>query len=274
MSTSHFIDYAGSRLHYHRFGHGNQWLFCFHGYGETGEKFLFLKKSLSATHTIIAIDLPFHGHSSWQGPFLLEPTAIMNIIEQLAPPNIQIQLLGYSMGGRVCLRLLELYPQQIRSLVLLAPDGLHKNPWQKLATQTRWGNALFRFTMQYPGWMFVLMWMATKTGLFNKSINKFAHHYLDDAEERRLLYRRWTTMRKFRPVMHRLKKIVATYQVPVHLLFGKYDRVIVSKHGYRLQKGLEKYITIQELEAGHHLLQEKYMTYLTDCLLPEYQSGK
>lgn len=65
-------------------------------------------------------------------------------------------------------------------------------------------------------------------------------------------------MRKFRPAISRLKNTIAFHQVPVHLLFGKYDRVIVSKHGFRLQKGLEHLITVQELEAGHHLLQEKY----------------
>lgn len=262
MPVPLFIEYQGSRLQYHRFGHGNQWLFCFHGYGESGEKFLFLQDALMATHTVIAIDMPFHGGTHWTGPLLLEPSVVMHIIQQLAPPGHPVQLMGYSMGGRICLRLLELYPEQISKLVLVAPDGLHKNPWQKLATRSWPGNQLFRFTMQYPGWMFGMMKFLISLRLFNKSINRFAHHYLDDAEERKRLYQRWTTMRKFRPSVSRLKKTIITYQVPVHLLFGKYDRVILPKHGFRLQKGLEQQISMQVLEAGHQLLQEKYKAHL------------
>lgn len=257
MSALLFIEYEGSKLHYNRFGVGNQWLFCFHGYGEEGEKFLLLK-DLWQTHTIIAFDMPFHGKTNWTGPLLLEPAVLMTMIQLIAPAGKSIELMGYSMGGRVCLRLLEMYPQQISHLILVAPDGLHKNPWQKFSTQTWAGNILFRFTMRYPGWMFVMMALTTRLGLFNKSISRFAHHYLDDAEEREKLYKRWTTMRKFRPSLKRLKKIIATHGVKVHLLFGKYDRVILSKHGFRLQRGLEHLITVEELEAGHHLLQEKY----------------
>lgn len=268
MSAPLFIEYQRSRLHYHRFGYGDQWIICFHGYGEEGEKFLFLEEALSQTHTVIAIDLPFHGKTDWKGDLLLEPAVLMDIIRQIVPSEIKMQLMGYSMGGRVCLRLLEMYPQQITRLVLVAPDGLHRNPWQKLATQTFPGNQLFRLTMQYPGWMFAMMGLLTKLGLFNKSISRFVHHYLDDASERQKLYQRWTTMRRFRPSINQLKTIIDTHQVPVHVLFGKYDRVILSKHGFRLQKGLEHLISVAELEAGHHLLQEKYKATLLKMISP------
>lgn len=268
MSAPLFIEYQGSRLHYHRFGSGEQWLVCFHGYGEEGKKFQFLEEALLHTHTMIAIDLPFHGKTDWNGPFLLEPAILMDLIRQIVPSGVKIQLMGYSMGGRVCLRLLEMYPQQISHLVLVAPDGLHKNPWQRLATQTWLGNQLFRLTMQYPGWMLAMMGFTSKLGLFNKSIHRFAHHYLDDAGERKKLYQRWTTMRKFRPAITRLKKTILTHQIPVHILFGKYDRVILSKHGFELQKGLQHLISIQEPEAGHHLLQEKYKATLLKMITP------
>lgn len=268
MLSGLFIEINGSRLHYQRFGQGNQWLFCFHGYGEEGGKFDFLATELSRTHTIIAFDMPFHGKTAWNGPLLFEPADLMKILLQMAPSGKQIQLMGYSMGGRICLRLLELYPQHISSLILAAPDGLHNNPWQKLSTRTLIGNQLFRFTMQYPGWMFALMKLTTKAGLFNKSISKFAHHYLDDAVERERLYNRWTCMRRFSPSIKRLRKIISSYQVPVHLIFGKYDRVIVAKHGYKLQAGLESLVHIQELEAGHHLLQPKFKPHFLKIIHP------
>jgi predicted esterase len=81
---------------------------------------------------------------------------------------------------------------------------------------------------------------------------------LDHEQERKILYQRWTTMRLFRPSFAGLKKTISDHKIPVQLIFGKYDRVIVAKHGYRLQKGIDIWVSVTELTAGHHLLQEKY----------------
>lgn len=259
MPEAVFIPYRTSKIHYHRFGKGPQWVCCFHGYGEDGSYFQLFEQDLGERYTLIAPDLPFHGKTEWREALKLEPALLLEFINTIIPENEPIQLIGYSMGGRVCLRLLELFPNRFTKLVLLAPDGLHKNPWQKFATQSFVGNQLFAFTMQYPGWMFTLMKCAGWLGLFNKSIIKFVHHYLDHESERKILYKRWTTMRCFRPSLKRLRSVIPEYQVPVYLIFGKYDRVIIPKHGYLFQEKLEHWIIVKELPAGHHLLQEKYI---------------
>lgn len=265
MTEPLFIPYRQSRLYYHRFGTGPSWIFCFHGYGEDGSRFQLFEKELGQTYTLIALDMPFHGKTEWKETLLLEPALLMAWINDLVPQHTPVQLMGYSMGGRVCLRLLELFPHRFTKLVLIAPDGLHKNPWQKLATQTFIGNKLFAYTMSHPGWMFLLMKLAGGLGLLNKSILKFVHHYLDHEGERKILYKRWTTMRRFRPHLPSLKRIILQHQIPVHLQFGKYDRVIVAKHGYHFQEGLKKWIVVKEIAAGHHLLQEKYKAEILEA---------
>lgn len=266
MTTALFIPFRHSRLRYHVFGSGPNIICCFHGYGEDGTRFRFLEPDLNQTHTLYAIEMPFHGETEWHEPLLFQPADLMSMINTLVSPRQSIQLLGYSMGGRVCLRLLELFPERFNGVVVVAPDGLHKNPWQKLSTQSYIGNRLFRWTMQYPGWMLALMNFAVWLGLFNKSIQKFAHHYLDNANERKLLYRRWTTMRHFRPVLPHLKQVIRTHQIPVQMLFGTFDRVIIPKHGYAFQKNMEAWVTVREIEAGHHLLQEKYKKVLLEMM--------
>lgn len=207
---------------------------------------------------MISIDLPFHGKTNWNEGLLLKPTELLEIMNSIIPQENSLVLMGYSMGGRVCLQLLASFPQRFHKLVLLAPDGLHRNFWQRLSTQTKIGNRLFAFSMRYPGWMFVLMRLTGFLGLFNKSIIRFVHHYLDHEQERKILYQRWTTMRLFRPAFSVLKKIIRAHNKAVYLIFGKYDRVIVASHGYRLQQGIDAHVTVTELMAGHHLLQEKY----------------
>ena len=258
MVTSHFISYRQSQIHYYRFGSGSAYICCFHGYGEDGSRFGLFEKELGAAYTLISIDLPFHGQTVWKEGLLLKPAELLEMINSIIPKEKPILLMGYSMGGRVCLQLLASFPDRFYQLVLMAPDGLHKNPWQKLSTQTWIGNRLFAFSMRYPGWMFVLMRLAGSLGLFNKSIIRFVHHYLDHEQERKILYQRWTTMRLFRPSYEGLKKTISDHKIKVQLIFGKYDRVILPSHGYRLQKGIESWVSVTELSAGHHLLQEKY----------------
>ena len=253
------IIYNHSAISYRRFGEGDDLLLCLHGYGEDAASFLFLEKILGQEYDLIALDLPFHGLTDWKEGLLFTCGDLMNIIDQIVGNSSKsFAVLGYSMGGRVALQLLQSYPNRIRKLILIAPDGLHHNICHKLSTQTFIGNKLFAYTMKRPNWMFGLMKLLTATRLFNKSIFNFVHYYLDDPDSRLLLYKRWTTMRKFNPNQYLLKKEITEKKIPICMLFGKYDRVILTKNGLKFQKGLEAFIRIKELEAGHQLLKPKY----------------
>lgn len=264
---SHFIAYRNSTIHYYSLGNGKEWLFCFHGYGELGSSFEIFEELLGYRYTLIALDFPFHGETDWQEGLLFEITDIIEIINLIKPKDQPMSLLGYSMGGRVAMQLVQTIPHQIKKLVLVAPDGLHKNKWQWLSTKTKIGNQLFAHTMHKPGWMMGLMNVAARLGIFNKSILKFVHYYLDDAGQRLILYRRWTTMRKFSPDLALLKKSIIKNKIPVHILFGKYDRVIMSNHGFAFSKNAGAYIKVIEIQAGHLLLREKYAPLISQWLV-------
>lgn len=266
-TTAHYISFRQSRIHYRITGSGPEWLFCFHGYGEDAAGFQLFENSLSAHFTIVAIDLPFHGQTDWKEGLLFEPDDLVSIIHRIKPAQTPIQLLGYSMGGRVAMQLVVMMPDQVKKVLLIAPDGLHNNPWQWLATRTRFGNRLFRYLMQHPSVMLNTMSLFEKTGLYSKNLLRFVHYYLDDAEQRRILYKRWTTMRKFAPDKENLKSVISKYRIPFTILFGKYDSIIRSRHGYRFRKGAENQVRVMEIKAGHRLLKEKYLPLLTRLIL-------
>lgn len=263
---THFIPYRHSTIHYYKFGQGPKWVFCFHGYGEDGESFKIFEEPLGDMFTLIAIDLPFHGKTVWEDGLLFEPTDLITIINLIKPENQYMHLLGYSMGGRVALQLLQVIPEQITKLVLVAPDGLHKNKWQWLSTETLIGNRLFAYCMHQPVGLLGLINMAAKLGLFKKNMLKFMHYYLDDAAQRSILYRCWTTMRKFRPDTAVLKKIILRLQTRIYLLFGKYDRVILSKHGFTFSRQTSGLVQVTEIEAGHQLLQKKHVALISKMI--------
>lgn len=254
---THVLPYRNSRISYHMFGQGTRFLFCFHGYGEEGRSFLFLEKCLGSEYTIIAPDLPFHGETEWNEPGELQPAELKEIMQAIVPLDLQqVALAGYSMGGRIALALLQEMPASISRVVLVAPDGLHRNFWYWLATQTGAGNRLFNYTMRNPHWFFNGMKFLRGLGLLNKSIFKFAHSYLDDDKERELLYKRWTVMRRFRPRLPGLKQVLQQHGVPIRMLFGSYDRIIVSTQSTGIAAADE--VKIKVIRAGHQLLKAKH----------------
>ncbi|HYC27325.1 MAG TPA: alpha/beta hydrolase [Chitinophagaceae bacterium] len=265
---SGFLQYHSSKIHYRCGGHGPQSLVCFHGYGETGASFDFLENHLSASHKIIAIDLPFHGSTEWKEP-LLNARVLADVIKALlAHLNTEIknlQLMGFSMGGRMALCVLEQMPAQVSKLVLLAPDGLTVNFWYWLSTQTAPGNSLFKFTMRKPGWFLGMLRLSNKLRIINQSIYKFIEYYIHDEAVRKELYERWTGMSKCTPSMKRVRSLISRHQVAVRLLYGKYDRIISHKRGSKLFSDAPN-CTVRVLSCGHQVLHEKNAEAICNAL--------
>ncbi len=266
---SNFIPYKNSSIHYCLYGKGVQFVFCFHGYGGNAESFAFLEERLGEDYTLAAIDLPFHGQTEWNDGLNFEPAELVEIIKQIKAiiqPNSpstdqKITLLGYSMGGRVALHLLQIIPEALRRVVLIAPDGLHKSLWYAFSTQTWLGNKVFRRAMHKPARFFWVLKMAERYKLVHASIVKVTHYYMDDATKRSELYKRWTTMRRFKPNLGLLKKIIPQNKIAVRFLFGKYDNIILSEKSVIFKD--DENIEINIIEAGHRLMQEKYSGEIT-----------
>lgn len=266
----HFISFGSSRFHYSCRGAGSRILFAFHGYGESGDSFRFLEGALGGDFTMVAIDLPFHGATSWREGLFLAPedllTVMSSISARLPGKEDGWWLLGYSMGGRVALQLFQLAPLRIRHLVLLAADGLQLNFWYWLATQTKAGNALFRWTMKRPAWLFFLLKTGHVLRVVNPSIYKFTAHYVDNVQVRQNLYARWTTMRGFRPDLAVVGRFIRQYETPVKLLYGSYDRIIRWERGETFCRPNAPYCSITLLQAGHQLLQAKFLEVIVKAL--------
>lgn len=265
-----FISYRRSQIHYSWFGTGPQLLLCLHGYGENEQTFRFLEKYIGADYTVAAIDFPYHGKTQWNEGLQFTPTDLIAITQSLRKKHNcasqPMSVMGFSMGGRVALQLLQEQPQHISKLLLLAPDGLKVNIWYWLATQTYLGKQLFAFTMRHPNWFFWLLKTGNKLQLINQSIFKFTRHYINDATARRQLYERWICMRHIRPNLALIKKIIYTRQIPVRLLYGQFDRIIRFERGEKFRAGIESFCTLQVIKTGHQVLQEKHVDQITSLL--------
>ena len=260
---SAFINYKKSQIHYSHSARRSKTLLCFHGYSETAESFYFLENFLEE-YTMIAVDLPFHGKTRWNEGLDFSGEDLQNIIISIFDAiglanqaNRKTTILGYSLGGRVALSLFQQAPHRYEKIILLAPDGLKVNFWYWLSTQTFFGNRFFKFTMKHPGWFFLFLRMLNKTRVVNQSIFKFTNYYINDKTIRTQLYQRWTCMRKLKPDIKKIKKLIQKNKVPVRLLYGEYDRIILPERGEKFRKGIEPWCELQKLSAGHQVLHEK-----------------
>ena len=271
----HLLTYRNSTIGYYRFGSGPKTVICFHGFGEDAAMFGFLANYAGNQYTFYAIDLPFHGKTEWKDGLNFTSADLQQIIEEilqknnhtLPTKNYSLSLLGFSLGGRMALSLYQAMPDKIQKLILLAPDGLKMNFWYWLATQTWLGNKFFAFTMKKPGWFFGFLKLLNKLKLVNASIFKFVNYYIGDAEVRRLLYARWTTLRKLRPNLRRIKNQIRGNKTPVRLVYGKHDRIILSSVGEKFRKGIEEHCAITIINSGHQVLHEKHIQEILPALL-------
>lgn len=253
----HQIIYKNSLINYYVFGNGAEILYCLHGYGEDGSSFAFLENYIGNIYTLYAIDFPIHGNTKWNEKKAFTTNDLFVITQMIQQDKAKkFSLLAYSMGGRAAMDMLVKFPEKIERIALVAPDGLHQNFWYLLTTQTAFGNKAFLYTMNNPRWFFFFIDAVGNLKMYNKSVVKFVHFHLDDAAQRTLLYKRWTCMRKMNSDLNAIKKICAEKNIKLNFLFGKYDRIIVSKRAAIFKNA--KNIDIKIIEAGHQLLKEKY----------------
>ena len=239
---------------YLRWGQGPTAIIALHGYGERAESFKHWGEALHTDYTLYAPDLPLHGSGRWKENQPFTVAHLHELIKGMAGENTKIILCGYSMGGRLCLSYTEAYTANLARLVLLAPDGLKVNFWYWLATQTRFGNRLFRYTMEHPTWFLGSVRILGAMRLINRGIVKYVHRHLGEAEARSALYNRWTCMRTFRPSLENVKRRISEADLQVRLVFGRFDRIIQPSQGYRFQQGIDNQCQLIEVSAGHQLL--------------------
>lgn len=120
------------KVHFHEYGHGDDYLVAFHGYGMTGRQFSASEDYLTKNYRIIAMDLFFHGKTVLQKnvePYFSKDklyALVRLLLHELQTKRISIA--GYSLGARLALCVIEQFAPIIQKIYLLAPEGIQKQP--------------------------------------------------------------------------------------------------------------------------------------------------
>ena len=247
------------RLNYAVWGDGNQPLLAFHGFGRTHADFARFTRPFHDTFRVYSFDIFFHGKSdigsrSPDGA-PLSKIELKELFEAfLAHENLSsASLMGYSLGGRICMCIAEVIPKQIDALYLFAPDGLVVNRWYALLSHYSLGRVAFRTFIKYNAPFYWILNSLYKTKAISEKLRGFVISQIKTPEMQRQVYSVWTFLRKIEPDFDQLGKAMRENEITADIFFGLYDKIIPEKNVRKFRKAYPE-IKVNSLRSGHILM--------------------
>jgi pimeloyl-ACP methyl ester carboxylesterase len=262
------FTYNDLQLEFAVTGSGPETIVCLHGFGRSADDFQLFAPLLKPQQRMVAINLFAHGNSLFpeermsKQPLSKEEwrDAIGALLDSLQAP--QFHVMGYSMGGRLAMVLMETMPERIVSLVLLAPDGLKRNWIYRFVSETKPGRMMYRYIIEKPEFLLHTVDLLRKLRLLHQKIHRFVHVQLETREKRQLVYNAWLIHRNLFPHLPDVARCIESRKIPFALLFGSYDRVIPSRDGRKLLRHFNASKHAFLLPLGHRLIHPSTADYL------------
>lgn len=250
--SSQFITIGAHKLHYLEWGSGTQLLIAFHGYGNDALIFSFLQHP---NYRILSFDMPFHGQSVSTQDVLLTREELKNLSLQMMEKHgaSQINLVGFSMGARLCMCIAEMLPEQTSKLMLVAADGLQRDYVYDFLTKTIIGKSLFKGFISRANFYLKMLSLFRKLGFLNEINYRFIHQYIATQGDRQKLYDVWLCMRSLVPNRKLLIANAVKNNFEIEIFAGKQDPIIPLSNAFKFAKA-EKNIKVNIFERGHNLL--------------------
>ena len=264
------FTYGEISIEYLVVGEGHDTIVCLHGFGRSAEDYLIFQSLLQPHQRLVAINLLSHGKSSFPSkrissdPITKEEwTEVIQWL--LASMEIDsFHLMGYSMGGRLAMVLAETMAPCIKSLVLIAPDGLKIKWIYRFVSETKTGRRLYRRIIENPKELFNLVDFLAAIRVLHPKIKRFVHGQLETRDKRQLVYDAWLIHRKLFPRLPGVAHNIEAYHIRFLLIFGRYDRVIPARDSNRLLRFFSKPKPPVLLNLGHRLLHPETLKYMSD----------
>ncbi len=266
--TSCYIQVGTECLHYLKAGNGRKLLLAFHGYGHDAQSLTLFAPYLTDEYTCLFFDLPHHGKSNWKEYTLFTTRNLSALVQELMQANSVdcVSLLGYSIGGRVCLSIINLLPESIDKVTLLASDGMRVDPYYNFFTRNSYGKRIFNHMLTQPGQYHKLLSVLKKSRLVHEKRYKFAMHYLGDEAARQQLRKVWPSLTELVPGIPDVQKTIQGHKVPVAIFMGRYDKIIPPSVAEKFSKGLR---SVQNfiLNKGHRIYDTSNAKMIAETLL-------
>ena len=160
-------------------------------------------------------------------------------------------LLGYSLGGKFVFATLEAFPEKVKEIFLIAPDGIKTSYWYSLATYPILMRKVFKSMIHNHNRFLKVANFIHSLGFLENGVIRFAESQMNTDEKRKRVYYSWVVFRHLSFDMKELAKIINNYKIGVTVIVGKYDKVIRPEDMKKLLKYIKHY-NFEAIEAGHN----------------------
>ncbi len=208
-----------------------------HGFSRPFEDMLAVRPLLPPRTALLMPHLAAHGRSSGQHR-PLDPAAWQRaLIERCTTEGLPFNgtLIGYSLGGRVALHWWASSPEQFTRVLLLAPDGLVRNPGYAFAVDSVLGRTwLEQSERQRTGIIQVGRWLHRR-GLLPDHFFQFSMFHLESKEMWNMVVNCWLSLRRcWPPGRRKLARLAAAHPGALQAHFGERDKVIRPRNAQTL----------------------------------------
>jgi len=272
LKQRHKIVEKNFEVEYIIFGDGERVLLAFHGFNNRSEDFLPLGQGLHGKFRIVSVNIFFHGESVASDELVEKGMSdgdlrhlfhtLMNIV-----PAESYYLMGFSLGGRIAIKLAELLPKKVAQLYLLSPDGIRPAPIYNFLTQTWIGRSLFRHSVYHPSSYMALGNLLKAMRIVSaKRINLVKNNF-DTKEKRERVFKTWLLLRNAYVRPKKLNKLIRKFQLRTTFFFGEHDAIIPKRLADKFVSKKDDLVSIEVMKTGHMLLREKTLLEISRRIL-------
>jgi len=252
------------KLAYVRKGVGKEVYLIFHGFGQTHRDMLALDQIRKPGQKFLFIDLFYHGGSQWASSArILTKSIWQELIEGLqVQEDFQgFHLIGYSMGGKFSLLTFELFSEQVKSLTLIAPDGIKTGLWHSMSSYPNYFHPFFKRVIFKPQRFFGIMEGLNSTGWVEKSLVKFVKSQMETRSKRAQAYFVWKVFGGIQLHLGKIIRLARKHPTSMTLFIGEYDKMVTAQNLLHFSSKIP-HLQMIILPAGHGGLVEAAALFL------------
>lgn len=237
-------------------GQGPEFFLLFHGFGQTHQDLLPLMQALSKRGTVFAFDLFYHGESFWHDrvrPLSWNDWQALMDVFFTAYPAKHYEVWGYSMGAKFAIGTAFYFPEKIKTLHLMAADGLHRFGLYRAVTEIGFLRSIFRSVIVNPKPYYFVLNLFELFRLLPKSVLKFSETQMRTRTMRRRVYFSWVQFRKLYVPLNRLIACLRQHHIMIYGYSGAYDAVISERQTARFRHAMPE-CRWSVFQCGHNQL--------------------
>lgn len=230
MNHSMVYDTRFGQVHALRWGHGEHLLLALHGFSDRAELFAPLAKQVGGHYTVIALDLPFHGRTTWQKDHF-STQDLLEIIAQVLEKEgkTRFSLAAFSFGARLAHAMLPALASQLDKCVLISPDGIRTKGLGLAERTPMWLRKWLQGRLGNPAWLLRLFGWGRTLGFVSAYAERFLRKNLRDPERRKRIFGCWLSMDYFRCQPIDIQRTLKEYALPTDVFLGEKDPLLSRK---------------------------------------------